>query len=150
MKKITVIYGLMFIFVIAASLAYAAPWRGWRGSGGWGMGGSYCNMYDVKTAETFTGKVMSVDRITPRKGMSYGIALTVKGDKETISVHLGPGWYIERQDIKILPGDTVAVTGSRVTFNGKPAVLAAELKKGNETLKLREENGVPLWSGRRR
>lgn len=150
MKKGLVIYGLLFVFVTAASVVSAAPWRGWKGSGGWGMGGSYCSMYDVKTVETFAGDVVSVDKITPRRGMSYGIALTVKGDKETIPVHLGPAWYIERLDIKILPGDAITVTGSRVTFNGKPAILAVELKKGNETLKLREENGTPVWAGWRR
>ena len=78
MKKGLVIYGLLFVFVTAASVVSAAPWRGWKGSGGWGAGGSYCSMYDVNTEETFTGDVASVDKITPRRGMSYGIALMVK------------------------------------------------------------------------
>lgn len=39
------------------------------------------------------------------------------------------------------------VTGSRVTFDGKPAIIAAEVKKGGETLKLRDEKGRPVWSG---
>jgi hypothetical protein len=65
-------------------------------------------------------------------------------------VHLGPVWYIERQDIKIDPGDKVEITGSRITFQGKPAIIAVELKKGTEILKLRDENGFPVWSGWRR
>lgn len=36
--------------------------------------------------------------------------------------------------------------GSRVTFQGKPAVIAAEVKKGDEVLKLRDETGLPAWS----
>jgi hypothetical protein len=120
------------------------------GSGGWGMGTQYGRMYDPKTVETISGEVVSVDKVTPLKGMSYGVHLTVKTDKETISVHLGPGWYIENQDIKIKPQDRIEVRGSMVTFQGKPAIIAAEVKKGDEILTLRDENGFPVWSCWRR
>ena len=40
--------------------------------------------------------------------------------------------------------------GTLITFEGKPAIVAAEIKKGNEALKLRDENGFPVWSGWRR
>jgi len=122
----------------------------WRGSGGWGPGTSYNRMYDSKTLETITGEVVSVSRITPSKGMSAGIHMNVKTDKETISVHLGPGWYLENQDVKIEPKDKVEVKGSRITFGGKPAIIAAEVKKGDEVLKLRDDSGFPVWSGWRR
>lgn len=51
-------------------------------------------MYDPKTVETITGTVEALDRVTPIKGMSYGVHIQLKTDKETISVHLGPGWYV--------------------------------------------------------
>ena len=44
-----------------------------------------------------------MDKITPMKGMSQGVHMILKPDKETISIHLGPSWYIENQDIKIDP-----------------------------------------------
>jgi hypothetical protein len=74
----------------------------------------------------------------------------VKTEKETISVHMGPAWFIENQDIKIAPKDKIEVTGSRVTFSGKPTIIAAEVKKGGEALKLRDESGFPVWSGWRK
>jgi hypothetical protein len=43
----------------------------------------------------------------------------------------------------------VEVTGSRVTLEGKPAIVAAKVKKGSEVLKLRDETGRPLWGGAR-
>ena len=138
---------LMFLVV---SVGYAQPWKSWRGSGGWGMGTQYQRMYNPKTVETVSGTVESVDKITPMKGMHYGVHLMLKTDKETISVHLGPGWYIERLDTKIENGDKIQVKGSRVTMMGKPVVIAAELKKGDTVLKLRDENGIPVWSGWRR
>jgi len=84
------------------------------------------------------------------KGMSYGVHILLKTAKETISVHLGPGWYIDNQDIKIVPKDKIEVKGSRVSFEGKPALIAAEVKKGDEVLMLRDSNGFPAWSGWRR
>ena len=47
--------------------------------------------------------------------------MLVKTDKETISVHLGPSWYLENQDIKLEPKDKVDVKGARTTFAGRPA-----------------------------
>jgi len=140
---------VVFIIILTSSMAFAG-WRGWRGSGGWGMGSQYNRMYDPATVETLTGTVESVDKITPMKGMYYGIHLMVKTDKETIPVNLGPGWYIERLDTKIEKGDTIEVKGSRVTLSGKPAIIAAEVKKGDNTLVLRDSAGVPAWAGWRR
>jgi hypothetical protein len=142
------VISILIIFFVAESFAQRGI--GWKGSGGWGMGAAYGKMYDLKTVGTISGEVVSVDKITPTKGMSYGVHMTVKTDKETISIHVGPGWFIENQDLKIEPKDKVEVKGSRITFEGKPAIIAAEVKKGDQTLKLRDENGVPVWSGWRR
>jgi hypothetical protein len=83
-----------------------------RGAG-WGAGSQYNGMYNINTVEAITGKVISVDKITPVKGMSYGIHFLVKTGKETISVYLGPSWFMHNQKIKISPKDNVTVTGSR-------------------------------------
>jgi hypothetical protein len=136
--------------LIVASIAFAGPWKGWRGSGGWGMGSSYQRMYNPAAVETISGVVESLDKITPMKGMHSGIHLVLKTDKETIAVHLGPEWYIERQDVKLEKGDKIEVKGSRVTFNDKPAIIAAECKKGDSVLVLRDSAGVPAWAGWRR
>ncbi|MGQ9569515.1 MAG: DNA-binding protein, partial [Thermodesulfovibrionales bacterium] len=132
--------------LLTASFSFAA-WKGWRGSGGWGMGSAYQRMFNPATVEILTGIVESVDKIAPMKGMSYGIHLVLKTDKETISVHLGPSWYIERLDTKIEKGDKIQIKGSRVTMMGKPVIIAAEVKKGDPVLKLRDENGIPVWAG---
>jgi hypothetical protein len=142
----------LILIILFATESFAQPATGikWYGSGGWGPGTQYGRLYNPKTVEPISGEVVSVDTITPLKGMSSGVHLMVKADQETISVHLGPAWYVQRQDIKIVPGDKVEITGSRITYQGKPAIIAAEAKKGDEILKLRDENGLPVWSGWRR
>jgi hypothetical protein len=135
--------------LLVASQARAQGLR-WRGGGGWGPGGQYGRMFDLKTVETVSGEVTSVQQMTPMKGMGPGVHLALKTDKGNLDVHLGPAWYIERQDIKIAAGDKIEVKGSRITFEGNPAIIAAEVRKGDEVLILRDANGVPMWAGWRR
>ena len=82
--------------------------------------------------------------------MSRGVHLTLMTEKGPLSVHLGPEWYVERLDEMLAKGDLVEVKGSRVTFAGNPANIAAEVRKGNAVLKLRDESGIPVWAGWRR
>ena len=138
------------LFAGVAAYTQARPGMMWRGSGGWGPGSQYNRMFDSKTVETVNREVTGINQFTPAKGMRGGIHVNVKTDKETISVHLGPSWYLENQDVKIEAKDKVEVKGSRITFGGKPAIIATEVKKGDEVLKLRDDAGFPVWSGWRR
>jgi hypothetical protein len=142
-----VVVGLCFLLV---NQSLAQKGMRWKGQSGWGIGTQYSGMYDPKTVETINGEVISIDTFTPMKGMSSGVHLMVKTEKETLSVHLGPKWYIENQDVKIEPKNKVEIKGSRISYEGKPAVIAARIAKGDEILQLRDDNGYPLWSGWRR
>jgi hypothetical protein len=154
MKKCSRFIGLMAIpaMVLAAAMVWAQPGAGPGGGQGqgWGAGGSYGRMFNPQTVETLSGGVVEVTKFTPAQGMSYGVHLTLKTDKETIPVHLGPGWYVEKQGVTLAAGDKVQVTGSRITYQGKPAIIAAEVKKGDQVLKLRDTNGIPAWAGQGR
>jgi len=151
MKNFTLVFtAVALVGLVSAAESFAQQGAGRQGSGGWGTGSPYARLYDAKTVETVSGEIVSVDKLTPMKGMSGGVHLQLKTEKDTVSVHLGPSWFIENQDVKIEPKDKIEVRGSRVTFDGKPAIIAAEVKKGDEVLKLRDENGVPIWAGWRR
>lgn len=105
-------------------------------------------MYDPKTVEDIKGKVLRVDSFTSRRKFSYGVHLQVQTANEIIPVHLGPAWYLDSQEIEIEPNDTLKITGSRIRFDGESAIVAAQITKGNTTVKLRNKNGFPVWSGR--
>jgi hypothetical protein len=108
-------------------------------------------MYDPSTVETLAVEVKSVEKISPMKGMSYGVHLTVKTQaQKALTIHLGPAWFIENQDSQIEEGDQIEVTGSRVTFEDDPLIIAAKVQRGDEVLTLRNDLGVPLWSGWRK
>ena len=140
------IAAIMALFAVTAQ----AAWMGGRGSGGWGMGSAYQRMYNPQTVETISGTVESMEKFKPMRGMHSGVHLTVKTTEGIVLVHLGPDWYIERQDVKFAKGDKVEVKGSKVTFNGKPAIIAQEIKMDGGTLILRDDSGIPEWAGWRR
>ncbi|GAB4352866.1 MAG: hypothetical protein Kow0099_37040 [Candidatus Abyssubacteria bacterium] len=84
------------------------------------------------------------------RGRGAGVHLLIQTDAETIPVHLGPRWFIDDQDVQLEKGDRITVKGSRITFDDKPALIAAEIAKGDEILILRDEDGFPSWARSRR
>jgi len=150
-KKLVAGLMIVIVFLLTASLALAGPGKwGGRGSGGWGLGTPYQALYNPANMVTLSGEVIGLEQTVPMKRMNQGIALVVKTEKETVTVHLGPNWYMERLDTKIAKGDQVEVKGVRTTLAGKSVVLAAEVKKGDSVLVLRDASGVPVWAGWRR
>jgi len=134
--------------VLSSPLAFSQPGTG-RRSGGMGRGNA-TRMYDPATVQTLTGEVTSVDTIAGRGWMAGGVHVVVKSDTVSMDVHLGPAWYLGTQEVKVRKGDHITVTGSRIIFEGKPALVASGLEKGDSTLKLRDKNGYPLWAQRRK
>ena len=121
---------------------------GQQGRGaGWGRhwhGPGYCPMHDgmytQNTMETISGRVLSMDWF----GAGQGIWLQVETDQEIISVHLGPAWYLDSQEVEIESGDRIDVTGIRRDWNGETIFVASEIKLAGRTIELRTHNRYPL------
>jgi hypothetical protein len=144
MKKTRTIVAVTCLLALVSSgiaFAQAGPGRYGQTAG---------RMYNPKTVETLTGEVVAVNRIPSGKGRAGGVHLMLKLDKEEIDVHLGPQWYVDQQPMKVMAKDHVEVRGSRVLLEGKPVIIAAEVKKGDQVLKLRDDAGLPLWRGKGR
>lgn len=147
--------GIILAAILLASLTLISDsWAQRQGMGkrpgGWGPGSPYARLYNPQTVETMIGLVGSIEKFTPGRGMSHGVHAVLKTDRESIVVHLGPAWFIDNQDPKIGPGDRVEIVGSRIMFEGKPALIAARVTKDGQILTLRDGSGVPVWSGWRR
>jgi hypothetical protein len=131
------------VFMLALSMACGSENQ--RGPGP-GEEAGYDRMYDPKTVGTVSGEVVSVAKIADR-GTGDGVSLTVKTARETILVDLGPGWFLAKQGLNFAPQDQVEITGSQITFQGKPTIIASMVKKGDKSLKLRDPAGSPAWAG---
>jgi hypothetical protein len=136
------------LILVMALLAAAIPSLG-QDSGKAGQPASPPALFNPQTVEVFKGIVVAAP-VVPKGGLPEPVHFTLKTDRETITVLLGPNWFIESQGFQIAPLDQVEVRGSRLLLEGKNAVVAAEVRKGDAVLKLRGEQGAPLWGGRGR
>jgi hypothetical protein len=110
-------------------------------------------LYDTATEATVTGTVESVEQMAGRgggrgRGMGGGIHLMLKTATESLRVHLGPKVFLDERQVVVAPGDTLEITGSRVTVGGTKALIAKSIKKGEMVWTLRDGSGLPLWRGR--
>lgn len=99
------------------------------------------------------GKVAQVLTETLGEGMYPGMALKVDTKAHgRIHVHLGPIWYLERQDFEVKPGDEVGIKGMTSTKKDKKEleIIAYELTVGEHVLLLRDSRGRPNWEAWRR
>jgi hypothetical protein len=82
--------------------------------------------------------------------MASGIQLQVQTDEPTtVQVHVGPEWYLERQEIELREHEAVQVTGALAAVDGQPVLLARTITVHGHTLRLRDTQGQPLWSALR-
>jgi hypothetical protein len=148
MKKIgTIVTMIGILSFLMAAAGWAQPGTG---AGGGGPLVHYGTMWDGNSVTTLVGEVAAVEKYTPgRGGSSYGLRFTLKTAKETVPVVLGPAWYVEQQHFAVAAKDQVEVKGSRLSIQGQPTIIAQEVKKGDKVLRLRDGQGVPLWTGPR-
>ena len=65
--------------------------------------------------------------------------------KKPVLVDVGPTGYFESQGKIMKRGDQVTVTGSMVTIEETPIMVATTIQEGNEELHLRDNDGYPVW-----
>jgi hypothetical protein len=136
-----VMVSLAFVLVVSAPAQ-----QGGSGSGG-GMTGRSQWMYDPSKAETVSGEVVAVKDFTSRNGVRKGIGLELNTGNQNILVHLGPQFYVDQQAVKIAAGDKVEITAVKSLRRGHEVLIAGEVRKDGQVLKLRDEKGEPLWAG---
>jgi hypothetical protein len=103
-------------------------------------------IYNTATEVTLKGSVEAVNQVKGPQSWD-STHLSLKTDKETIDVHVGPSWFLAQNKMSFTKGDQIEVIGSRVKFGETDALIAREIKKGGETLTLRNAQGFPVWSG---
>lgn len=140
MRHLTVSIGILLMLGPIMLTAWAQPGRKANKQ-------MYSRNYDVNNVETIQGEITEVSYKPARKRAAMmGVHIVVKTENETIPVHLGPVWYLSEQE-KLEEGDKVTVTGSRITYEGAAAIIAATVTRNQMTLRLRDQDGFPVWRG---
>jgi hypothetical protein len=109
--------------------------------------------YNPQKVETLAGTVVAVNRRPARRpGRPELIVMQLKTAQGNVKVFLGPADYVDRQALKLAPGDQVQVKGVRHTHRRATFFIAGTVKKGDQVMQLRNDaTGRPLWAhGKRR
>jgi len=105
--------------------------------------------YNPATEITISGVVDDVVQNQGKRGRT-GTHVTLKSGSDVMTVHLGPSAFLDNNNFTVNKGDKVRVTGSKVQLGGKDVVIAREIKKADQVLTLRDEQGLPKWRGARK
>jgi len=120
-------------------------------NGGWGAETPYGRLYDPAQEQTISGQVSSIETAAPMPGMAPGMQLLVQTDDgKTVRVHIGPEWYLQRQNVALQAHTRVQVTGATADIEGQPVLMAREVQFDGQTLTLRDAQGLPVWNSLRR
>ena len=101
--------------------------------------------YDVAAETTVKGVVDEVkDRECPVSG-TLGTHLMIKADGKVYEVHIAPTKLVKSYEVVFEKGDQVEIKGIKTTLQGVDAILAREIKRGNDDFVFRDPQGKPVW-----
>jgi hypothetical protein len=103
-------------------------------------------MYNPATETTLNGTIEAVTE--GARGQMMGTHLTVRAADGVREVMLGPTQFIASKHFSFAKGESVQITGSKVTMSGTEYVVAREVVKDGKTLTLRDKTGTPEWAGK--
>jgi hypothetical protein len=80
-------------------------------------------------------------------GEFEGTQLVVKTDTGIALVYVAPAQFLKEMDTEFKKGDQIEVVGAKNTAAAGEEILAKEITVGNNTTTLRDDKGIPVWSG---
>ena len=149
MRKLCLILGVVGLFAFTSGLQAEAqiqpvppPVTGsptvTKGGGG----------FNPATLVTVSGTVTAVSRSTPKQpNQQVQVRMKLQTPQGLMPVQLGPAAFLDQQPVQIVAGDVVEVTGSHVSRGRRGRIVATQVKKDNQVLLLRNQQGQPLWQG---
>ena len=145
-----------FLMACNGSLKEQSYSQQYGSKGGRGQGyrmQPYWIAHEVHTCATgkISGRITRLRVETFSQDMEPGLAMEVQTpDRGLVHVHLGPLWFLDRQETDLKPGDEVTIQAFCYKLEGQERLLAAEVKHKDHTLVLRDPQGHPYWEAWRK
>jgi len=143
--KIRLLFGIGLLTLLLASAALTQELELVPAQAG-GKRPHYSTLYKNGTMATMQGEVVSLGKTMAGNGRDYCLYLNLKTASGQIPVILAPESYARKIGLRFSPGEQVEVTGSQVPVQGKVVLIAAEIKRNGETIRLRELSGRTAWA----
>jgi len=98
--------------------------------------------YDVKNEVKIKGVIEEIRQVSGSLE-----DLVVKTESKTVLVHVAPADFLKEIDTVFNKGEQVEVVGCKAPDAPEEEILAREITVGQNTTTLRDEKGVPVWTG---
>lgn len=129
-KQLCTILAFLAAFVLLGSLSLFAQKTGPK--------------YDPGTEVKVKGTIEEI-KLVP--GEYEGVHVMLKTGTETVFIHLAPEGFLKMLEFNVAKGDSLEVTGCKITGDMGPEILAKEIVSGQNSLTLRDKKGLPAWAG---
>ena len=100
--------------------------------------------YDLALERRFTGVVISAVEL-PGSGE---MLVTISTGENSFEVQVGPSAWMADKGYSFVQGEGVEILGALVPSEGNDTIVARQIWKGGEEMRLRDRNGRPLWTTR--
>jgi hypothetical protein len=153
-KQLLVLLVLMCFLGACAALQEQSYLQEYGSQGGRGQGfraQPYQVDQEVHTCAPgkISGRISRLRVETFEQGMDPWLAIEVQTpDRGLVHVHLGPLWFLERHEADLKPGDEVTIQGFCQTLAGRERLLAGEVVHKDQTLRLGDPQGNPVWEAK--
>jgi hypothetical protein len=97
--------------------------------------------YDAALEQRITGVVVSAFEIPG----STELLVTISTGENSFEVQVGPAAWMAGKGYTLSPGEGVEILGAVVGTEGNNRILARQIWKGGEEIRLRDQTGKPLW-----
>lgn len=105
--------------------------------------------YNPQAVVTVTGIITALDPAVATN-LPEPVFLTLDTPQGKVKVFLGPNWFVAEQGMNFAILDRLQVTGAKLIDQGRVVIFAGQVRKGDRTWQIRDEQGFPLWTGRRK
>ncbi len=95
--------------------------------------------------ETVTGKVSEVIRRARPGPIKAMVDVRLTSDSKKMLVRLAPIEFLEEKKFAVKQGEVLSVSGYRMTTAEGKFLVAIEVRRGSQTLRLRHSPGKPAW-----
>lgn len=127
------------VFSFAALLAFGSTALSQPARGAWSLLG---------TEETIQGSIKEIQQVPGRRPGMVGLRFVVTdATGEAVTVLVGPAYYLSQEGYVPKVGDRIGVEGFMISSDIDTIMVARTIAVGSLTIPLRDEQGMPLWSG---
>jgi len=109
------------------------------------MGAAPARKFNPTNIERIKGEIVDKKVSKNPDGSSSVLIVLHTKDNQEVKVLLGPSSYLEKNRMALQIGDKVEVKVSRMSVNGQEMLIAYEIDKTGNLIRLRDEQGNPSW-----